>query len=73
MQRESVFGNEFIEEYAMPYSSMAEYYSSLGGRAWNSVPAAAMATDLDRSQSTILYSKTPNYFSYAGAFVKSTN
>lgn len=65
MQRESVYGNGFIDEYGMPYNmhsnapgTMAEYYGSLGGvRAWSSVPAAAMATALERSQNTILYSK----------------
>lgn len=80
IQRESIYGNGFVDEYGMPYSmhssapsTMAEYYGSLGGRTWNSVPAAAMAPDFDRSQNTILYSKTPNRFSCARAFVKSTD
>ena len=37
--------------------TMAEYYGSLGGRAWSSMPTAAMATDLERSQNTIFFSK----------------
>lgn len=64
MQRDSAYGNGFSDEYGMPYNmhssasgTMAEYYGSLGGRACSSVPAAAM-TDLERSPSTILYSKT---------------
>lgn len=68
IQRDSVYGNGFLDECGMPYnmhstapSTMAEYYGSLGGRAWNSVPAAAMA-DLDRSPNTIVYSKTADPF-----------
>jgi hypothetical protein len=72
MQRDSVYGNGFLDEYGIPYnmhstapSTMAEYYGSLGGKAWNSVPAAAMA-DLNRSPNTTLYSKTADTFYVLG-------
>ncbi|EED12618.1 hypothetical protein TSTA_006410 [Talaromyces stipitatus ATCC 10500] len=75
IQRDSVYGNGFIDEiYSTPYNlhssasgTMAEYYSPLGGgRTWNSVPAPAMTAELEQSQNAIFYTTdVPSFYSTA--------